>query len=49
MKWSDGRPVTAKDAAYTFSRIMKGSFEQTNYGNYVSNIKTVEAPTTRPW
>ena len=44
MKWSDGQPLTAKDAAYTFNRIMKGSFEQTNYGNYVSNIKTVEAP-----
>ena len=23
---------------------MKGTFEQTNYGNYVSNIKTVKAP-----
>ena len=44
VKWSDGQPLTAKDAAYTFNRIMKGSFEQTNYGNYVSNIKTVEAP-----
>jgi peptide/nickel transport system substrate-binding protein len=30
-KWSDGQPVTARDAAYTFNRIMKGSFEQTNY------------------
>jgi peptide/nickel transport system substrate-binding protein len=44
VKWSDGQPLTAKDAAYTFNRIMKGSFEQTNYGNYVSNIKSVEAP-----
>jgi ABC-type transport system substrate-binding protein len=44
VKWSDGQPLTAKDAAYTFNRIMKGSFEQTNYGNYVSNIKTVDAP-----
>jgi oligopeptide/dipeptide ABC transporter ATP-binding protein len=44
VKWSDGQPVTAKDAAYTFNRIMKGTFELTNYGNYVSNIKTVEAP-----
>ena len=41
--------VTARDAAYTFNRIMKGSFEQTNYGNYVSNIKTVRPPTTPPW
>ena len=44
VKWSDGQPLTAKDASYTFNRIMKGSFEQTNYGNYVSNIKTGEAP-----
>ena len=44
VKWSDGRPVTARDAAYTFNRIMEGSFEQTNYGNYVTNLKTVTAP-----
>jgi peptide/nickel transport system substrate-binding protein len=44
VKWSDGQPVTAKDAAYTFNRIMKGSFEQTNYGNYVANIQSVSAP-----
>jgi peptide/nickel transport system substrate-binding protein len=43
-KFSDGQPVTARDAAYTFNRIMKGSFEQTNYGNYVGNLATVEAP-----
>jgi peptide/nickel transport system substrate-binding protein len=30
VKWSDGRPVTARDAAYTFNRILKGTFEQTN-------------------
>jgi peptide/nickel transport system substrate-binding protein len=44
VKWSDGQPLTAKDAAYTFNRIMKGSVEQTNYGNYVGNIKSVTAP-----
>jgi peptide/nickel transport system substrate-binding protein len=44
VKWSDGRPVTARDAAYTFNRILKGTFEQTNYGNYVANIAKVEAP-----
>ena len=25
VKWSDGQPLPAKDAAYTFNRIMKGS------------------------
>jgi peptide/nickel transport system substrate-binding protein len=34
----------AGDAAYTFDRIIKGTFEQTNYGNYVANIKKVEPP-----
>ena len=38
LKWSDGQPLTAKDAAYTFNRIIDGTFEKTNYGNYVSNI-----------
>ena len=41
VKWSDGQPLTAKDAAYTFNRIMTGTFEQTNYGNYVGNIEKV--------
>lgn len=42
--WSDGTPLTARDAAYTFNRIIKGSAEQTNYGNYVANIQSAEAP-----
>jgi peptide/nickel transport system substrate-binding protein len=44
VKWSDGVPLTAHDVAYTFNRVMHGSFEQTNYGNYVANIKSVTAP-----
>jgi peptide/nickel transport system substrate-binding protein len=44
LKWSDGEPLTAKDAAYTFNRIIDGTFEKTNYGNYVSNITKAEAP-----
>jgi peptide/nickel transport system substrate-binding protein len=42
--WSDGSPLTAGDVAYTFNRIMKGSYEQTNYGSYVANITSVTAP-----
>lgn len=42
--WSDGTPLTARDAAYTFNRIINGSAEQTNYGNYVANIRSAEAP-----
>ncbi|GAA0981786.1 ABC transporter substrate-binding protein [Acrocarpospora macrocephala] len=43
VKWSDGQPLTARDAAYTFNRIINGDFEQTNYGNYVTNIERAEA------
>src|SRR4051812_12979853 len=44
VKWSDGQPLTAADAAYTFNRIIKGSFEQTNFGSYVTNITAATAP-----
>lgn len=48
MKWSDGVPMTAADAAYTINRIINGQYEQTNYGNYVANINKAVAtdPTT---
>ncbi len=42
--WSDGVPLTAKDAAYTFTRIINGEVEQTNYGSYVANIVSAQAP-----
>jgi peptide/nickel transport system substrate-binding protein len=44
LKWSDGVPLTARDAAYTFNRIINGTFEKVNYGNYVGNITKAEAP-----
>ncbi|HET7901664.1 MAG TPA: ABC transporter substrate-binding protein [Candidatus Nanopelagicales bacterium] len=44
LKWSDGQPLTAKDAAYTFNRILKGEYEKTNFGSYVENITKAEAP-----
>jgi peptide/nickel transport system substrate-binding protein len=44
VKWSDGQPLTAKDVAYTFNRVRNGKYEQTNYGNYVGGISSVEAP-----
>ena len=43
LKWSDGQPLTARDAAYTFNRIINGDYEQTNYGSYVANITKAEA------
>jgi peptide/nickel transport system substrate-binding protein len=42
--WSDGTPLTAKDAAYTFNRVINGEYERTNYGSYVENITKAEAP-----
>ncbi|MCP3818175.1 ABC transporter substrate-binding protein [Streptomyces sp. A3M-1-3] len=44
VKWSDGKPLTARDAAYTFNRILGGDYEQSNYGNYTANITKAEAP-----
>ena len=44
LKWSDGKPLTAADAAYTFNRIIHGSDEQTNFGSYVANMTKAEAP-----
>ncbi len=43
LKWSDGTPLTARDAAYTFNRIINGDNEQTNYGGYVAIITKAEA------
>lgn len=44
VKWSDGVPFTSADVAYTLNRIIKGTYEQTNYGNYVGSIASVETP-----
>ncbi len=41
--WSDGVPLTARDVAYTFNRVRKGKYEQTNFGNYVSDLTSVTA------
>jgi peptide/nickel transport system substrate-binding protein len=47
LKWSDGQPLTARDVAYTFNRVRKGKYEQTNFGNYVAAMTSVEAPDDR--
>jgi peptide/nickel transport system substrate-binding protein len=44
VKWSDGVPLTASDVAYTYNRIIKGSYEQTNWGSYTKDITSVTAP-----
>ncbi|MGH3424081.1 MAG: ABC transporter substrate-binding protein [Nocardioidaceae bacterium] len=44
LKWSDGEPITAKDAAWTFNLIMNNDVAATANGSLVSNFASVEAP-----
>jgi peptide/nickel transport system substrate-binding protein len=43
VKWTDGQPVTAKDVAFTFNRMLTDENAQTANGNYVANFQTVTA------
>lgn len=43
-KWSDGRPITAADAAFTFNLMMTNKDAATANGNFVANFATVTAP-----
>jgi peptide/nickel transport system substrate-binding protein len=47
MKWSDGQPVTAKDAAFTFNKMLTDETARTANGSYVANFASVEAPDDR--
>lgn len=44
LKWSDGQPITAKDAAWTFNTIMTNKIAATANGSLVANFKSVTAP-----
>ncbi|KEI44878.1 ABC transporter substrate-binding protein [Saccharopolyspora rectivirgula] len=44
VEWSDGQPVTARDAAYTFNRMMTDPAAATANGNFVENFASVTAP-----
>ena len=44
LKWSDGKPITAADAAWTLNLIMHNSVAATSNGALVANFKTVTAP-----
>lgn len=44
MTWSDGAPLTAEDAAYTYGRILKGGPGQGTWGNYLESVTSIEAP-----
>ncbi|MEU6883545.1 ABC transporter substrate-binding protein [Streptomyces sp. NPDC046712] len=43
-KWSDGKPATAEDAAWTFNKMMTDENAATANGSFTSNFKTVTAP-----
>jgi peptide/nickel transport system substrate-binding protein len=42
--WSDGVPLTAKDVAYTFNRVMTGEAEGATWSSYLTGVKSVTAP-----
>jgi peptide/nickel transport system substrate-binding protein len=44
LKWSDGQPLTAHDAAWTFNLIMHNATAATSNGSLVANFKSVTAP-----
>jgi peptide/nickel transport system substrate-binding protein len=44
LKWSDGEPLTAEDAAWTFNLIMHNATAATSNGSLVENFKSVTAP-----
>lgn len=46
-RWSDGWPVTAGDAAYTFNRMLTDPAAATANGNFVENFASVSAPDDR--
>ena len=43
MKWSDGQPVTAKDAAWTFQKMLDDEAAQTANGSYIQQWESVTA------
>jgi peptide/nickel transport system substrate-binding protein len=44
LTWSDGEPLTAEDAAWTFNLIMDDSTAATSHGSLVANFESVTAP-----
>ena len=44
VKWSDGKPLTAADIAYTYNRILHGATEGTTWSSYLKSVTKVTAP-----
>ncbi|MFI8960492.1 ABC transporter substrate-binding protein [Streptomyces sp. NPDC053493] len=46
-KWSDGKPATAEDAAWTFNKMMSDPNAATANGSFTANFRKVTAPDPR--
>ena len=44
VKWSDGEPLTAKDPAFTFNKMLEDETARTANGSYVAQFESVKAP-----
>jgi peptide/nickel transport system substrate-binding protein len=44
VKWSDGKPLTAADIAYTYNRILDGGPEAATWSSYLVSVKRITAP-----
>lgn len=42
--WNDGVPLTAKDIAYTYNRILDGGPESSSWGSYLLSVTSITAP-----
>ena len=44
VKWSDGKPLTASDVAFTYNRVLAGGIEASNWSSYLNEVTKVTAP-----
>jgi peptide/nickel transport system substrate-binding protein len=44
VKWNDGVPLTARDIAYTYNRILDGGPESSTWGSYLASVTKITAP-----
>ena len=49
LKWTDGEPLTAKDAAWTFNLIMPTTSRRRRTARWSANFKSVTAPDDTRW
>ena len=44
VKWSDGKPLTSADVAFTYNRVLGGGVEGNNWSSYLNNVEKATAP-----